>query len=327
MPIIMRNIASAMVIIPGGYDELYRIAPSRFPKEALPHEKIFFGADVSDFGPELKKAFLPIILKEMIPAYIEKNRKNLERELAASQPGRAIDGLVALYKKAGIDDYKWKLHGPARDKIEWQYISFDPPEKKLWEAKHRFRKVTVPSGSEKWFTASFDAKGAGWKNAKAPFANFDGKLAPVGNCKATGPHTFCGCGEKPNTFWEKEAILMRAEIILPALKKGYAYRLLVGGRSHYNAGGGSDIWLDGEHLKNRRRGIATIPGGSGRNSWRPWGVIIDNNHRVHFKDGKVLLATNGFLRWGHRLKAIKCYKSFWFEVMKLPMLPPIKQLK
>ncbi len=323
IPGLLGNIASAIVGAPGGFDELYRIAPKRFPEEALPHEKIFFAADASQFGPELKKAFVPIIMDDMIPAYIEKNRKALEKELASRQPGRAIDGLVALYKKAGRDDYDWNLHGPARDKIQWQYVTFDPPEKKLWEPNHRFREVTVPAGAENWFSSDFDPKAAGWKTGHAPFANLDGKLAPIGDC--LGDDHFCGCGEPPATFWDKEVLLMRAEIKLPPLRDGYAYRLLVGGRSHYNAGGGSDVWIDGEHLQNRRKGQATIPGGSGRHSGRPWGVGIDNDRRTHFEDGKVLLACDGFLRWGHRFDAIKCYKTFWFEAMKLPELPEAKE--
>jgi len=266
---------------------------------------------------------VPIIMDDMIPAYIEKNRKALEKELASRQPGRAIDGLVALYKKAGRDDYDWNLHGPARDKIQWQYVTFDPPEKKLWEPNHRFREVTVPAGAENWFSSDFDPKAAGWKTGHAPFANLDGKLAPIGDC--LGDDHFCGCGEPPATFWDKEVLLMRAEIKLPPLRDGYAYRLLVGGRSHYNAGGGSDVWIDGEHLQNRRKGQATIPGGSGRHSGRPWGVGIDNDRRTHFEDGKVLLACDGFLRWGHRFDAIKCYKTFWFEAMKLPELPEAKE--
>lgn len=115
---------------------------------------------------------------------------------------------------------------------------------------------------------------------------------------------------------------MRAEIDLPPMRDGYAYRLLVGGRSHYNAGGGSDVWIDGEYLGGSRRGGATIPGGSGRNSHRPWGVNIRDDIRPHFEDGKILLATNGFLRWGHRVEKIKSYKTVWFEEMKLPETPP-----
>lgn len=323
IPGLLDSIASAIAGTPGGFDELYRIAPTRFPDESLPHQKIFFSADASQFGPDLKKAFVPIIMDEMIPEYIEKNRKGLEAERASGQPGRATDGLVALYKKAGNNDYDWKLHGPARDKINWQYVTFDPPEKKLWEPNHRYREITLPAGTENWFTPAFDPKAAGWKTGKAPFANLDGKLAPIGDCK--DDDHFCGCGNPPATFWDKETILMRAEIKLPPLREGHAYRLLVGGRSHYNAGGGTDVWLDGEYLKNRRRGVATIPQGSGRHSHRPWGVGVDNESRKHFEDGKVLLACNGFLRWGHRADFIKCYKTFWFEEMKLPELPEVKE--
>ncbi|MFK7910607.1 MAG: hypothetical protein AB8F34_08390, partial [Akkermansiaceae bacterium] len=148
------------------------------------------------------------------------------------------------------------------------------------------------------------------------------KLAPLGTCK--GKDHFCGCGEPSNTLWEKEVLLMLSQIKLPPLKDGYAYRLLVGGRSHYNAGGGTDVWIDGEHIKNRRKGRATIEGGSGRNSNKPWGVVIADDFRKHFDDGEILLACNGFLRWGHRSTKIMCYKAFWFEKMKLPTLPEAK---
>jgi hypothetical protein len=319
IPGLLESIARAMTTIPSGYDTLYRIAPDRFPEEKLPHQKIFFAADASQFGPELKEAFVPIIMNDMIPAYIEKNRKSLETEMASRQPGRAIDGLVALYKKAGHTDYDWHQYGPARDEIKWQYHTFDPPEKKIWEGNHRFREVTLPAGAETWFTSAFDPMAAGWKTGFAPFANLKGTLAPIGTCQ--GDHHFCGCGNPPATFWDKEVLLMRAEINIPPLRDGYAYRLLVGGRSHYNTGGGTDVWIDGEHLKNRRRGWATIPGGSGRHSHRPWGVGIDNDRRKHFEDEKVLLACNGFLRWGHRSSFIKSYKTIWFEEMKLPPIP------
>jgi hypothetical protein len=318
--LLLNGVAKDLVAVPGGYDEVYKLAKKRDPKVVLPHQKLFLDADSEQFGPELKKAFQPLIKNQLIPEYIEKNRKALDRELASRQPGRAIDGLVALYKKAGNHDYDWKLHGPARDKIEWQYHTFDPKEKKLWEAGHRFREVTLPAGNENWFKPEFNPKKAGWKTGFAPFANNGGKLGTLGDCK--GEHHFCGCGNKPNTFWDKEALLMRAKIELPPLRDGYAYRMLVGGRSHYNAGGGSDVWLDGEHLNKPRKGQATIPGGSGRHSGRPWGVTIANDARKHFEDGKLLLACNGFLRWGHRSEQIKSYKSFWFEQMKLPTLPP-----
>jgi hypothetical protein len=51
-------------------------------------------------------------------------------------------------------------------------------------------------------------------------------------------------------------------------------------------------------------------------------VTIKDDDRPHFADGKILLATNGFLRWGHKIEMIKSYQAFWFEEMKLPELPP-----
>jgi hypothetical protein len=319
------RIAGLMVALPGGYDALYRVAPDRFPGQTLPHRDLFFAADTSEFGPELKNAFMPIVEDELIPQYVEKNRERLQGELAAHQPGGAVAGLVALYRQMGRDDYEWHPYGPDRDKIEWSYLTFDPPEKKLWEPGHRFRQVSLPAGTETWFAPAFDPKAAGWKTGYAPFANLDGKLAPIGDCKATGPNNFCGCGEPPNTFWDKEVLLMRAQIKVPPMREGYAYRLLVGGRSHYNAGGGTDVWLDGEYVPGGNRKSATIPAGSGRNSWRPWGVTIGNDFRKHFADGQVLVACNGFLRWGHKFDAIRCHKTFWFEEMKLPELPEVKK--
>ena len=43
-------------------------------------------ADALKFGPTLRKAFLPIIMDDMIPAYIEKNRKGLEAEMKSRKP-------------------------------------------------------------------------------------------------------------------------------------------------------------------------------------------------------------------------------------------------
>lgn len=317
--LLLGGFAKNLAQVPGGYDVLYTIARQRDPDNALPHEDIFLNADPADLSPNLRKALAPKIRDHLIPEYIAANRKNLEKEISTRTPGRALDGLVDLYNKLGVEDYNWKLHGPARDTIEWDYTTFDPGDNKLWEAGHRFRQVAPPEGCENWFAMDFNPQAAGWEKGYAPFANVGGKLAPLGTC--TGADHFCGCGEPPATFWDKEALLMRAMIELPPLQDGYAYRLLVGGRSHYNTGGGSDVWFDGEYLPNRRKGRATIEGGSGRNSHRPFGVILQDDHRKHFEDGKVLLATNGFLRWGHRSEKIQCYKTFWFEAMKLPELP------
>lgn len=323
--LLLDGFAKDLALVPGGYDVIYELGRKRNPEDPLPHPELFLSADPADLGPELRAALRPKILNGLIPGYIEKNRKILEREIKLREPGRAIDGLVELYKKAGIDDYNWTLYGPARDAIKWHYTTFEPKEKMLWESQHRFREVTLPAGAENWFTAEFNPQSAGWKVGHAPFANNDGKATPLGNC--VGEHHFCGCGNPVNTFWDKEALLMRAKLKLPPLRDGYAYRILAGGRSHYNMGGGSNIWIDGDLFENRKAGRASIQGGSGRNSNKPWGVTIEDEHRKHFEDGEVLLACNGFLRWGHRSDKIQSYKTFWFEEMKLPELPEATEAK
>ena len=48
-----------------------------------------------------------------------------------------------------------------------------------------------------------------------------------------------------------------------------------------------ELYIDGEHMKHQRRSWATIPAGSGRHSWRPWGVTITADFRTHFEDGNI----------------------------------------
>ena len=80
--------------------------------------------------------------------------------------------------------------------------------------------------------------------------------------------------------------------------------------------------------KDDKKGRGTsIAAGSGRNSHRPWGIMITNEQREYFKDGKVVLGAQCFLRWGFKVQHIKAYKTYWFEEMKLPELPEIKKEK
>lgn len=313
---LLQAIARNLSGVPGGFDALYAAARERFPEQSLPHKDLYLAAEASRFGPEVKKAFQPILNKQLVPEYIGKNRKRLLDELDKRLPGRTVDGLVGLYRKAGTDEYDWKPWGPRRDQIEWQYHSFDPQDGKLWERGGRYRKVEWPDGMDKWYTSEFDPGAAGWKTGRAPFANNDGKLAPVGSCEGN----FCGCGEKPNTFWEKEVLMMRAEVRLPPVRDGYAYRLLVGGRSHVGGGDGSDIWIDGKYKTSRRKTDPSISGVGKRQGGRPWGFVIDDSFRREFQDGKVLLAASGFLRIHKRSGVKSNYQAFWFEQMKLPVI-------
>lgn len=314
---LLKGIATNLANTPGGFDELYRVSKKRFPEQNLPHQELYLGADTSKFGPEVKKAFLPILTGKLIPEYVEKNRKRLESELKSNMPNRTVDGLVSLYRKAGVNDYDWKRFGPKRTAIMWDYHSFDPQDGKLWEDGFRYRKVDWPAGMENWFAPEFNARAAGWKTGFAPFGSYDGKLKyPGRGCKGN----FCGCGDPLATLWEKEVLMMRASIMLPPVKEGYAYRLLVGGRSHVNNGDGSDVWIDGKYMSNRRKTDPSISGVGKRQGGKPWGRTIDDTFRAEFKDGNVVLSVSGFMRYKKGTRTKSNRQSFWFEEMKLPPL-------
>jgi hypothetical protein len=314
---LLNSVSGALAGVPGGYDQLYTVAQKRFPGQALPHKDLYLGADTSRFGPKVKEVFVPILLEELVPEYIGRNRTSLLAEVAGTSVRRsAMEGLTALYRKAGIHDYNWQQWGPARDKIKWDYHTYDPKEEKLWTNGWRWRKVSWPEGMESWFAPQFGATKAGWKIGFAPFANKAGKLAAM-NSHCT--MDFCRCADKPNTFWEKEVLLMRAKIKLPTVREGYRYRLLVGGRSHVGGGDGSDIWIDGKY-KNSGRNRPSIPGVGKRQGARPWGFVIDNELRKEFVDGTITLAATGFLRKHNRSGILSNYQCFWFEEMKLPTI-------
>ncbi len=311
---LLNNIATNLSNTPGGFDKLFAVAKKRFPEKIVPHENLFMKANSDKFGPEVKKAFLPLVKNQLIPNYIKEHKKALKSELAKNSPGRAIMGLINLYERAGITEFRWKNYGPKKTEIKWDYHSFDPKDGKLWERGWRYRKVKWPKGMENWFTADFKPKEAGWKTGFAPFGSTNGKLKFKGrhHCKAS----FCNCTSPLKTLWEKEVLMMRAVINIPPLKDGYAYRILVGGRSHVNAGDGSDVWIDGKYMATRNPNAPSISGVSKRAGGRPWGRAIDNSFRDAFADGKIILSVTGFLNHAGGNKANR--QSFWLQEMKLP---------
>ncbi|MCF7958674.1 MAG: DNA alkylation repair protein, partial [Phycisphaerae bacterium] len=307
---LLDHIAGNLSNTPGGFDELYRVSKIRFPEASLPHKELYLGAEPSRFGQALKVAFNPIIVNELVPEYIGNNRTRLQSELTQSgKNGRTVEGLVSLFQKAGIDDYNWKLFGPKRDKIKWEYHTFDPAEKKLWEHGWRYRDVSWPPGMEHWFAPEFNARAAGFETGYAPFAKREGKLQAMrSSCSAP----FCGCGDKPNTFWDKEVLLMRGEIQFPPVRKGYSYRLLVGGRSHVNAGDGSDVWINGKQIKPSRKGEPLLSGVGKRQGGVPWGIVLSDEFLNEFDGGKVTIAVTGFMNIRGN------YQTIWLEEMKMP---------
>jgi hypothetical protein len=268
---LVRNVARYIAKAPGGYDALYEVGKKRFPNEPLPHKEIFLKANPDDFGPNVQEALKPVVLDYLIPEFIGAynhiaTNSDLLKEEANSQPFNGnyyyreprMEELVRLYQRIGIHEYDWKTFGPDLAEINWNYYTYDPPEKKLWEGGWRYRKVSVPNGMENWYKPEFDPKAAGWKTGNAPFASMDWKPYK-GNPGCDLP--FCRCNEPGRTLWDKEVLLLNTKLQLPEMKAGHRYRVVVGGMSHNNSGDGYEIYVDGKLLEKREAGVKARAGG------------------------------------------------------------------
>ena len=163
-----------------------------------------------------------------------------------------------------------------------------------------------------WFAPGFDPRKAKWGQGHQPFGQLDGKLAPLSE---TSTATFCRCGEKPKTLWEKEILLVRGTVELPSLKKDHRYRLVVGGSAHVNSGEGYAIYVNGKLLAESKTGVAVRQGG------QPRGAHIYSDFLDEFKGGKVTLAATSFLRYNHPRRGIqppRGHFSVWIEEQKWP---------
>ena len=325
----LEAIAETLADVPGGLDALYEIAKQRKPNEILPYKKFFLAADSSKFGPKLKAAIKPIIMDELIPEFVGKNRARL-RQLAAANTqtarpggkGDVVDGLAALYDRAGFTDFRWNMFADLRT-ADWSYYSFDPiPAEQVPfdQLITRYREVTPPKGMENWFTSDFDPAKSGWKKGKSPFGNHNGKLPtrPITKCSdgCLGPACF---GATPvNTLWEKEVLLMRGTFKIPTLKEGHRYRLMVNDGNHVGAGGGHLIYINGKPL------IET-PQGNGRGSGgEPKGAFITKDFFEDFKGKEVTIALKTFIRYNDKYKVKPTSKipqgkiSLHLEEQKIP---------
>ena len=271
-----------------------------------------------------QKALRPIILDGIAASYVANSRynKSLLQEAAGERPQRAnqflrgaMYGLVNCFRAAGIDEHDWRPFGPDLDRVQWDYFSFDPPEKLPIKKGNRYRKVTYPRGMEDWAASDFNAAKAGWKKGLQPFGQLDGKLAPLSEtCKSP----FCRCREQPKTLWQKEVLLIRGTVEVPPLKKGHRYRIVLGGAAHVNSGEGFAIYVNGKLLAESTVGVAVRQGG------QPRGAHIHSDFRDEFKGGKVTITATSFLRYNHPRRGVqppRGHLTLRFEQQKLP---PIK---
>ena len=309
----------AMVKLLGGKAKPFPLAPR--PKRVIAEQ----GAEPSEKEKAAaQKALKPIILDGIAASYIANPRYNkaLLQEVAGERPQRenqflrgAMYGLENCYRAAGVDDYDWHSFGPDFNKVDWNYYSFDPKEALPKEKGSRYRKVTYPAGMENWFAPAFDAGKAGWKKGHQPFGQLDGKLAALSEtCNAS----FCRCGEKPKTLWEKEVLLVRDTVDLPPLKKDHRYRIVVGGAAHVNSGEGYAIYVNGKLLAESKTGVAVRQGG------QPRGVHIYSDFRDEFNGGKVTLALKSFLRYNHPRRGLQPPRGHISLQIEEQKLPPLK---
>ena len=290
--------------------------------DALPKMAPSTAGYVKPMIPALKPIIMDGLLPEFaqnaasIPSYLRRGLP-LENILGGQKPAKPspliesqLDQMIAFYELVGIDEFGWKPFGPEMKAAEWSYLSYDPAEKKSGPEGDRYRPVTLPAGSENWFAMDFDPAKAGWKTAKAPFGQKDGKReALIASCKV--PH--CGCDVTPATLWDREVLLMRQSFRVPKLDAGHRYRIVVGGAGHGWSGEGFALYLNGKL-------VSEATGGYYKSGGQARGVIITDELMPEFGKGEITLAVKSFLRQnGHRNKAAppSGHLSVWMESAKL----------
>ncbi|MBT3296294.1 MAG: hypothetical protein HN919_08895 [Verrucomicrobia bacterium] len=296
----------AMVGLLGGKAEALTLPPE--PKRDPNVETIFSDEVTGNFnkrGPhyapdyyrEMGQALKPIIMEEMIPAFLENPRSGgpIKAIVSGTKPSKLpldirgpLDSLMEYYDIAGISDYSWRPFSPEMRNATWSYYSFDPPEKQELGKSNRYREITFPKGMENWSGIDFDPAKAGWKQGKAPFGQMGGKLQ-ARRARCNGSH--CGCSTAPATLWEKEVLLMRQTFDLPPVKEGHAYRFILGGAGCDRSGEGFALYVNGKLVTQSNGGFfrnAGIRGGY------LYGDILPE-----FEGGKVTIAIINFLRHTH----------------------------
>lgn len=297
----------AMVGLLGGKAEKLAV-PAR-PEQSPDVAMIFSDAVTGNFnktGPhyppeyyrEMGEALKPIIMDEMVPAFLKSafapdSRGTLKGIVTGAKPAKMpldirsdLDTLMDYYDMAAVSGYGWQPFGPEMRHATWSYFSFDPPEKQDLAKSNRYRKITFPQGMEDWFAPGFDPVKAGWQSGKAPFGQTGGKLDRL-RPSCNGP--LCGCSEIPSTLWEKEVLLMRQTFDIPPVKEGHAYRLILGGAGCDRTGEGFAIYVNGKL-------VTEAAGGFFRNSGIRGAYLFDDI-LPEFKGGKVTIAVINFLRY------------------------------
>ena len=318
----INDIAGAIARQEGGLDRLYELSQQRFPDRTLAHRDLFLGSRRLEENPAMRERLQALTRDELIPEFVVANASRLMQ--AYDHPDHRAEGtlleLISLYRRIGVQTYDWHDYGPERTEMVWDYHTFDPVEQPPVGRERnrlgRYRAITFPAGMENWNQPDFDAAAAGWKRGLAPFASLRGELRAVGGCRRdeNRGYDFCGCGEQPNTLWDKEVLLIRGTFEIPPFEDGYLHQILVGGSSHVGFGDGTHIYANGHQLfrsqraVDRREGARRIGASIGRASWS------------HFESGRTHLAARSFLKHFERGHGYGNYLTIFLRRMQIPPL-------
>lgn len=308
----LRLIAGHLQNVPGGYMQLLEAVGKRSPAEVKKYRDSMVYVNTTGFSDADMQKFKKLILEEAIPEYVAKNHGALKSESARTGGAvtPAVQGLAALYKKAGVEGHEWQDFGYDRSKMKWHYYNFDPPEKREYSpGGRRYRKITFPKGMEKWNSPEFDPVAAGWKEGLSPFGQDDGKLrTEQGGCIAS----HCRCGDVMNTFWDKEVLMIKGKFKFPVLKEGHSYRMLTGGAIHVGNTDGAVVYVNGRQVINATGGIGRGRGG------RPRGVLLSKDLAAAFSGKEVDISAIAFMRLNKRSKKMGNFLTVFVQEMKNP---------
>lgn len=290
---LLQYIASHLKNFPGGFDALFEVSKRRFPGQALPYQNYYMWADTSTFSPELQKAVGKAFMDEVIPEYVTRHLGSLRSEVKREKGGNpqsALTGLADLYRKAGQDEYGWHNYGPARNDMEWYYLTGNT------------------KGVRDWQKPEFDPGVAGWKRGKAPFGHIKDEELKRWSCK----NPVCRCSDPVNGLWEKGSLLLNGKFNFPSTKEGHSYRLLFGGLSHVGISGRVSASINGRAAGGAGGGVRRGQGG------RPQGSLLPRSFDSAFREGDVTIAVSAQPRKQKRNRVAGNFISVWLEEMKNP---------
>ncbi len=312
--------ARSIAALEGGLDRLFALSQRRYPGQTLAHRDLFLRSGRIEDNPAMQDLLVPLTRDELIPEFVVQHASTLLR--AHDNPDRNVESrleeLVGLYRRIGVQEYGWHAYGPDRTEMEWEYHAFDPEEQPPPGQERarlgRYREVTYPEGMESWNQPDFDAEAAGWQRGLAPFASINGELRAVGGCRGDRGFHFCGCGEEPNTLWDKEVLLKRGFFEIPPFEEGYVHRILIGGMSHVGSGDGAHVYVNGRRIYHRTRAVDRRAGAV------RIGSAVPREWWPEFASGRTHLAAKSFLKYYPGTSRYGNYMTVFLQRMEIPPL-------